>query len=284
MTFSKYKAITYSLLLIFGLGVVITGCKKNNSDDDGGVEPEKVGYAEDQLLLEHLNSNTDRVVEKAFLLGAESLGSCVKIVKNEDTPRNGLAPDTMYVKFGDKSECLATDGKIRSGQLIISYNKDNKIREQGYYYKVAYGAYIVNGYMIKGYKEVTNVGTDASGNIQFHIKRVDTVVLPNDGGLLTGTSERTKVWYKGSATMQLSDDVFRTTGTGKFVRANGDMYTVEIRQPLYTPLSCNWITQGTINIFPEGATQRVLDYGEGSCENDATIDVNGVVSSVKSPN
>lgn len=284
MTFSKNKAIGYSLLLTFCLGVTTVGCKKKNSDDDADIQPEKIGYADDQLLLEHLSSNTDRIVEKAFLLGAESLGSCVSIVKDEDTVGTGSTADTMYIKFGGFGDCLAYDGKYRSGQLVVAYNKNNAVKDGSYFYRVTYAAYKVNGYRIRGYKELRNIGQDASGNYVFNVKRVDTVVLPDDGGFITGSSERTRVWYRGANTPQLADDVYRTTGTGSFVRANGDSYTVEIREPLYTPLSCNWITQGTINIFPVDATQRVLDYGKGDCENDATIDVNGVITSLKAPN
>ena len=284
MTILKRSTVFYSALLLLAVSVVVVGCKKNNNDDDNNVEPEKVGYADDQLLLEHINSNTNRLVEKALLLGAESIGSCVSITYFDKTNEGGKTPDSILIRFGDgTTDCLGYDGKKRRGSIIVSYNKEVKLREQGYYQVIKYNNYRVNGYIVGGYQTMVNVGKIANGRYQFNIERADTVILPDDQGVITGISQRVRVWHEGSGTMQLADDVYATTGSGSFIRANGDEYSVQIKEALYTPLTCNWITNGTLNIYPVDATHRILDYGNGSCENDATINVNGVITSVKAP-
>ncbi len=286
MTISNRSAVIYTALLVLAVSLLNVGCKKKSNDDDSNnAEPEKVGYADDQLLLEHINNSSNKLVEKALLLGAEAIGSCVSITYFDKTNEGGLTPDSILIRFGAAgSECLCYDGKIRTGSIIVSYNKETAVREQGYHQVLKYNNYTVNGYLVSGHRTLTNVGRIAAGGrIQYNVKRVDTVVLPNDQGVITGSSNRVRIWHYGSNTEQLADDVYVTTGSGTFIRANGDQYTTQIKEALYSPASCNWITNGTMNIYPVDARHRILDYGGGECENDATINVNGVITSLKAP-
>jgi hypothetical protein len=42
-------------------------------------------------------------------------------------------------------------------------------------------------------------------------------------------------------------------------------------------LNCQWVSQGILNIQPEGWPLFVVDYGDGTCDNQATVTVNGQV-------
>ena len=123
----------------------------------------------------------------------------------------------------------------------------------------------------------------ALGNTEFHIYSVDTLGLPESSGTVTGTSDRVREWYKGSGTIQVNDDIYRFTGSGTFISKDKDKYSVEIVKPLVDALDCNWINEGVINIFPENATQRVVDFGNGQCEDEVSVSVNGVVRVTKVP-
>ena len=54
-----------------------------------------------------------------------------------------------------------------------------------------------------------------------------------------------------------------------------------ITQPLKITFVCPWIVSGTIEATPDDNFVRVLDYGNGTCDNNATITVDGNVYNIK---
>lgn len=284
--FSKKLSMVagYCAIATFGLLFIVSSCKREK--DDTNVNPEETGYAEEQLMLEQIYDNADRMVERAFTLGTTALkggenplGTCAEITK--DTTTN---PDIkrMIINFGG-GKCLGYDGRYRSGRLIVDYSHKLKMTDPGYYHKITFDLYVVDGQKLGGHRQVWNKGKNAAGNMTYEIASVDTIYLSDNSGKVTGASERMREWYMGAATAQTSDDVYRLTGIGNFTRPNKEKYYIEIAEPLVDALSCNWINDGVINIYPESATQRVLDFGDGQCENDATINVNGVTRTVLIP-
>ncbi|HEY9177683.1 MAG TPA: hypothetical protein VIN07_08340 [Flavipsychrobacter sp.] len=268
-----------------GFAVLMSSCKRDKNNEPI-VNEGQTGYAEEQLALEQIYTNADRVVERAFVLGEGSLkggenplGGCVTIKK--DTTDN---PDLhlMTIDFGGAG-CLGFDGRVRTGQLHVYYAHKVKLTEAGYYRKTVFSSYTVDKYRVNGSRQMWYAGTKSTGNHHFAIVSVDTIYLPDNSGRVTGASERTREWFRGASTPQTADDAYRITGFGNFIRPNGDKYYLEIAKPLVDALDCNWINEGVTNIFPENATQRVLDYGEGDCENDATINVNGAKRLAKIP-
>ena len=92
---------------------------------------------------------------------------------------------------------------------------------------------------------------------------------------------RVREWIKGDDTPFLAlDDEFSITGTSSGTNSNQVAYTTEITSDLIKARSCRWIKQGTISII-KGNKNIVLDYGDGTCDNDMTISVNGDVRTVK---
>jgi len=278
------KMAGYCAIAAFGVIFTVSSCK-DKEDDNTLINTEQTGYAEEQVLLEQIYDNTDRLIDRALTLGASSLkggenplANCATIKKDTTNDPN---LSRMTINFGQN--CLGYDGRYRSGQLIVDYNNKLKSTEKGYYYKITFDIYGVDGHTLVGHKEVWNTGRNAAGNIKYDIASVDTIYLKDQSGKVTGASQRTREWFAGSSTPQTSDDVYRFTGFGHFTRPSGEQYYVEIVKPLVDALDCQWINEGVINIFPEDASQRVLDFGDGQCENDATIDVNGVVRKVVIP-
>lgn len=282
--FSKRSRFSVtSLAIVALLSTSLVSC--DPEEDDILIEPEKTGYANDQLLLEHIYNNVDEVVERAFLTGEASLkggenplASCASIRVEKPSDSSHI----MLIGFGTEP-CLGYDGRYRQGTIKVVYTPDVKMTEDGYSHTITFGSYMFDGYRVEGTQILTSKGINSAGQAEYNIYREDKVYIEEDQGYIQGVSTRERVQYLGVGTPQTSDDVYRLTGNGSFNRTNGDKYTVEIAKPLVLANSCNWIREGVINIFPEGATQRVLDYGDGGCEDDATINVNGVITDVKVP-
>lgn len=283
---NKISIITACCVVaVFGSVIVFPSCKRNKNDN-ATPATEDTRYADEQVKIEQIYSNADRLIERALTLGSSALkggenplGNCA-VVTIGNSDKSGF--NKMTIDFGG-SPCLGYDGRYRSGKLIVEYTRDIKMNEEGYYHKVTFYGYTLEKHRIGGYKEVANKGLNAAGNIYFNIASVDTVHLPDNSGMITGTSSRKREFYEGSGTPQTSDDVYRLTGMGHLVGVKGNKYYIEIAEPLVDALNCNWLRQGVINIFPEGYTQRVLNFGDGSCDDVATISVNGVEHEVHIP-
>lgn len=291
MTINRYqnmfsRKIAVFALVVSGMITVATSSCRREKDDDNIVSNETTAYAEEQLILEQIYANADVTVDRALTLGESHLkggenplGGCATI--SIDTTDN---PDVqvMVIDFGG-SKCLGFDGRYRKGKIIAYYAHKVKANQHGYYRRTEFSGYEVDGHKIGGYREMWYAGKNGGGNHYFKMASVDTIYLPNSSGKVTGASQREREWISGASTPQTADDLYRLTGFGNFTGPDGDKYYLEIVKPLVDAWNCNWITAGVTNIFPEGATQRVLDYGEGDCDNDATINVNGAKRIAKIP-
>jgi hypothetical protein len=78
----------------------------------------------------------------------------------------------------------------------------------------------------------------------------------------------------------LIDDEYTITGNGSGVNRKGNAYTLTIQDPLVVKIACKYITQGIIEFVNSKKTLEI-DYGNGSCDDDATITINGVTYNIK---
>ncbi|GIV27800.1 MAG: hypothetical protein KatS3mg027_1614 [Bacteroidia bacterium] len=74
-----------------------------------------------------------------------------------------------------------------------------------------------------------------------------------------------------------SDDVVTiVSGTANGKNRENRSFEVNITN-LEKPTSCKYITKGTVSITPSGLKPRTINYGDGTCDNKATISVGGNV-------
>jgi hypothetical protein len=62
-------------------------------------------------------------------------------------------------------------------------------------------------------------------------------------------------------------------GVSSSSNSNGRSVTRVITNPLRRELSCHHFVSGTVEITPSERPQRILDYGDGTCDNIATITI-----------
>ncbi len=81
-------------------------------------------------------------------------------------------------------------------------------------------------------------------------------------------------WIEGQGTPAWGDNVFLITGNGTFTKKNGSVYSAEVTKALRKELACKFLVSGTIKLSRNENT-AVLDYGDGACDDLATISING---------
>jgi hypothetical protein len=274
MRITQFKITLFAAILASTLLTV--SCNRNrdkNKSNDNDTE-----MTSDNALAEFSYNDALNIADEASgLQTGDNLGSykttsnCATVT--HDTTTN---PKTITIDFG-ATNCLCNDGRNRRGKILVSYT--GKYKDPGSVRNISFDQYFINDNQILGTKTVTNMGLNASSQTYFTITVAGKIVKGGSNDSLTWNSNRTRTWIQGEATQTWTDDVYEITGNGSGVNKNGN-YTMTIIQPLVREIGCKWFTAGTLEFQPTGKLLRTINFGNGSCDNDATVLINGVTYNI----
>lgn len=263
----------FSTILLFILaGTLYTGCEKNNDQSDDTDLSAAKDYALAEGIFEDIHTIADEGLygtDKGFKSteGDGILGHCATV-----TIDTMAFPHVMTIDFGD-TNCLCNDGRYRRGIINVSFT--GRYREPGTVITITTDNYFVNDNQVICTRVIENEGRNESGFLTFSIHVEGSIILANNQGTLNWTTYKNKKWIEGEFTPRLRDDVYLITGTATGTRPSGMIFTKAIIKPLRKELSCRYFVSGTVEIIPEGRPTRLLDYGDGICDDQATVTING---------
>jgi hypothetical protein len=273
----KKLNLTLALIAAFVLAVFVTSC---NKEED--IKTEDMTVAQDDSFAESVFEKVSDIADEAYDLSTGNLKStewnrlflseCATVTLDTVS-----MPHVLTIDFGD-TNCLCLDGRYRRGQILVSFN--GRYRHPGTVITTSFNEYFVNDNKIEGSKVVTNMGPNQQGNIYYTIEIVGVIYKANNGGVVSWNSSREREWIQGFETGTPWDDVYLITGTADGILASGLTWEREIINALRVELACRFIVSGTVEIRPEGKPVRILDYGNGECDNIATVIVNGVTYTI----
>ena len=174
------------------------------------------------------------------------------------------------------------DGRTRTGKVEITLR--GKIRKPG------------SKMLIKmiGYNVILPMGT-TTANIsyscdsmvvttldssalftKFNVKLYNGVCLWGAGKVIKYSSDRTITTYPKGNPIN-TDPVTEVFGTANGINRDAKAFTVVIPQstPLVKHRACKYIDKGIFELTPDGFKTRIVDFGNGTCDNKATFTVNG---------
>ena len=272
------KGLMYVILLTIGSAVLISGCKKDKEDplDADVSSASDNSFAESTFddianIADQAGDNDSLSTYRSGDTDVRLLSTCATVTK--DTT---VVPHTITINFGT-TNCLCVDNKNRRGKIIIS--NTGQYRDSAGSHSIIFDNYYVNDNKVEGTKTIVNKGHNSSGNLWFQIT-VNGVITNTSAQTLTWNSNRTREWINGENTFNLSDDVYRLAGTASGTSFTGISYTAAITSPLVVALNCRWVKQGVIAFTPAGKATRTLDYGNGTCDNNATVSINGMTYNI----
>lgn len=259
------------LALIAVFAIFITGCKKDT------IKLEDNNLSQDDAYAESTFENVSDISDEAYSIGTGQdlkanpinrifLSDCATV-----TLDTMAFPRVMTIDFGEEN-CLCNDGKYRRGKILVSFT--GRYRHPGTVITTTFDNYFVNDHQVEGTKVVTNMGKNENNNLYFTIE-ITGIIHKDDGSTFTWNSSRVREWIQGANTPNRWDDIYLITGTAQGTRPNGLTWEREIIIPLRVELACRFIVSGSIELRPEGRPVRLLDYGNGDCDNEATVTING---------
>ena len=176
---------------------------------------------------------------------------------------------TLTIDFGP-TNCLCPDGRYRRGQILVRFTTDVLTRRAGAV--VTRTNYFVNDNQHTATRTFTDLG---QGSFSVDVTNA-SIIRANNGGTHSWTASWTFTQTAGFGTPQYADDVFSVTGSAAGTNRNGVGYTTTVQSPLTKRGDCfKYFVQGSISISNTKGKTMVLDYGNGACDNTATVSING---------
>lgn len=182
-------------------------------------------------------------------------------------------PLQVVIDFG--AGCTAPDGRTRKGKIITVYTGPLFIPDNSS--TTTFDGYYVNEKKVEGTHKTTNKSTPSAR--VFNVTVTGAKLTRANGTTISWNSDKTISQTEGLGTPLFPlDDVFKIEGgsSGSTVKdARQFDWSTNILEPLVKKFSCRWIVKGVVKM--QRGTERVaeLNYGDGTCDNKATITSNG---------
>jgi hypothetical protein len=270
---AKFKI--FILLVVAGL---LFACEKK----EDSTPTLDTSISENDALAESIFNDVTTLSDEAYDIGNTGFKSvdetyiiseCATISLDTTT-----FPRTLNIDFGE-TNCLCNDGKYRRGKILVSFT--GRYRWEGTVITTEFDDYYVNDNKVEGIKVVTNMGENEDGNPYFTISVNGLIYLALDQGQISWNAQKVREWAEGYDTPRVRiDDVYLISGQASGINASGITWDRVITTELRKEIGCRFIVSGTIEIQPEGRPLRILDYGNGECDNIATVTVNGTTYTI----
>lgn len=193
------------------------------------------------------------------------------------TPRErGVFPKTVVLDFGTGCEM---NGVTRKGKIITVYS--GPLHVPGNKAVTEFDGYQINDLKIAGRHVVQNTTEPGSNQRRFTRTVESKVTQVSTGNWRTWSGVTVMKQIEGNGTpLWPVDDIYQFTGSRKGENSKGRKWASETKEPLIKAFTCRWISKGIL-LVRVNDTVATLDFGNGTCDNEATITVNGESKVIK---
>ena len=266
----KKKILICSFL---AMGALFSCSDDDNGSNNSGIEGNDTALLRASTSYDQLTAIDLRTAFEVLAASAQNrtmnalppsdLPDCA--VMTEVTGPNDTFPKTYTIDFG---ESCTHNGITRSGILVFTL--DNDFYENGSTLVISHENYNLNGHGIEG--EIVYVNQSTSFALPQWTSTITNGEVTNpDGEVFIHNGTRAVQQIGGVATPEdWSDNVYESVSGNHIVtKPNGATLTATILTPLIKSASCDYASQGTVDLQGE-TLDGVLDFGNGDCDNQAT--------------
>ncbi|HWN87618.1 MAG TPA: hypothetical protein VNM35_01090 [Chitinophagaceae bacterium] len=251
-------------------------CQKQETEPDPELET-TFKLSEDQAISESIDDDANVVFFEASVnsglyrlngtVETTHILSCANVTV---TPQNTF-PKTIVIDFG-AGGCVSADGISRKGKINITLS--DYLHNPGSTAVMTFDNYYAAGFKVEGTITWTNTSTPNGISWTRQITN-GRVTEPLGGYYWTHEGTKNVIQTAGADTpLNLLDDVYAVTGNHTVTNPSGKTRTVTILEALEKKTTCHNITKGKMKI--QGPNHfAILDYGDGTCDNIATITIDG---------
>lgn len=303
----KTSKFLFRTFLVFAtLTITIASCKKDketeepvDNDTSGAVDNNMAENTSNDIV--NIGSQASENTSLSTYKNADgSLISCASSVTLDTSAK------TVTVVFNGTTACL--DGRIRNGTLVFNYsgstNGAKYFRDPGFSCTVTSSNYYVDGNKVDIIsKTITNNTTPVAGTDTIDKSTTNETWTVNANIKITKTNGETITWTCNRTTTLLNTSTVYTnsstpinwpaakisiTGTASGSRSNGESFTVTATSLVRDFGGCSVsgkhpFISGILEYTPSGKIKRTIDFGNGACDNVATVTVGSYSTTITLP-
>jgi len=271
-TFTKLVPIAALLCLIY------VACQKNAGQAPSSPSQKSSPQTMTTNMIGAMSSETD--VEMADILASDApSGDCPTVTYN---PSQDVYPQIKTVDYG--TGCTDKDGITRSGKRFTTIYADKYTAAAGKVVSViTYSNYYVEGVSVSGNVKVTVAQAASSGQLMLRVA-VNKTVTDSLGNTSSFINTAMQKQVEGNSTSESNDDVFEINENAYGTEVLGDSTMVtwkantDASNVIMKANNCQFRSQGALDIVMKQlgeTTTEVLDYGNGDCDRNATLSIDG---------
>lgn len=279
------KLRNYILPVLFAATcfTLITSCTKNEPKQDN---TKATAVDNSSILAERMFNdvgkytsgvltNNKKSTLKSIAADVSPISSCLRFYFDFNS-----SPNKLVLDFGTEN-CFCEDGLNRRGKILITY-------DAGYADSLAtlnttFDGYYVNNNQVTGSRTLSYKGHNQDKHPNWTVTINGSIILANNGGTINYQATHNTAMIEGESTMDYKDNVFSTTGSASGTTPAGQAFSALVTTPLISTMKCNNFVKGVVELTPAGEPKRTLNYGEGDCDNKASLTVNGITFDVTLP-
>lgn len=257
----------------------ITSCKKTNSASTVEEIETTFDLSGKQAIADNLTQDDNDVLDEvtatnslngSYALGPVTvnnvLGGCAVVTVTGSFPAKNISID-----FG--TGCTNGFGVTRKG--IINIVLTDSLRKSGSVATVTFNNYYINGFKKEGTITWTNTTVVGSGIPSWNRKVANGKITAPTGDFWLHSADINIAMTAGANTPNnLTDDIFSINGSRTVTNPAGKTRTSTTLTALQKKAACSNIDQGTLQVQGPSHT-AVIDFGNGTCDNLATISIDG---------
>jgi hypothetical protein len=195
-----------------------------------------------------------------LVFGVPHVDSCVTVsVSSSSYPREIIIE---YLKG------CSTHKHDKSGKIIIDLS--DTITNAGAVQTITYQDFYIDSVRVDLEATLTNLGQNSSGNWEIGKTYLQTISKGDE--VAVRKNNETQEWISGFETADKSDNIYYLSGSGSIIVNDTLKYSKEITSPLLYDAGCDYIKSGIVELTRNGSV-AIIDYGDGTCDNKATITI-----------
>lgn len=207
--------------------------------------------------------------------GADSTPHCLTVTISPSAM--GAFPKTVTLDFG--TGCTGRDGHTRRGRIITVYT--GRMTVPGSKTTTRFDGFYTDSIRVEGTHIIQNIST--SNNRIFFIRVENGKLSLPSKNYIAWNSIKTRTQIEGNGSpLYVRDDVYNSIGNSNGTVKRNDInnqWSAEIIEPVIRKFTCSWAVKGQIRITGNTKTS-LLDYGNGTCDDQATLTINGNIHSI----
>ena len=268
----KIKQFLFAIAML-SLAIGFNSCKKNDETVKEEFE-NTFQISADQAVTNNLSQDAEdvflEVAQDNNIAGSfapEPVNNIIPCATITITPASGF-PKTIVIDFG--TSCTH-NGITRSGKINILLT--DSVRKSGSQATMTFTNYFVNLYKIEGTYTWTNTST-ANTRSWTRVTTSGKITAP-DARYWLHEGSRTVTQTAGVGTPTPTDDIFSIfPGTHTVTNSASISRTCTILEALQRKVACANIDKGKIKV--QGPNHfATIDFGDGTCDNLATLSIDG---------